>query len=120
MPTPFPFPYLDPHLVVPPLLHFSPKMKRALIYGANGSLGKSLVSTFLKNSWLVTGLDFTSNTNASSSITLSKTDSNPTETYTKISLQLLEILKNEKLDCIVNVAGGLELLIRMAGWKFVG
>ena len=44
-------------------------MKRVLIVGGNGALGRSVVSTF-KSSWEVTSVDFTANSEADNSIVL--------------------------------------------------
>ena len=79
--------------------------KRALIYGANGSLGKNLVSLFRSNAWIVTALDFTSNPAATNNITLARSKT-PKESLSSISTQLQQLLNNNQLDCIINVAGG--------------
>jgi dihydropteridine reductase len=86
-------------------------MKRCLVYGANGALGRQMVQAFKSNSWVfygnknVTGIDFVANQEAHQSITLSKT-STTLQVQSTIETEIKEILKDAKLDCIVNVAGG--------------
>ena len=47
-------------------------MKRVLVMGGNGALGKAVVNSFKQRSWGVLSLDFTQNDKADKNIILSK------------------------------------------------
>jgi dihydropteridine reductase len=80
-------------------------MKKVLILGGSGALGKSVVNTFklTKPNWNVINLDFIENKNADSNYKLNSTNFTSKEEISKIGKS--EFLQN-KLDCIINVAGG--------------
>ena len=46
--------------------------RHVLIYGANGALGRSIVSHFKAKNWIITSLDFTANSDAHFDIQLPK------------------------------------------------
>lgn len=70
-------------------------MKKVLVIGGQGNLGKSLIQKFKKN-WITISLDVYANKEAKENILLKD----------NVSEELKKILQNEKLDSILNVAGG--------------
>jgi dihydropteridine reductase len=78
-------------------------MKRLLIVGGSGALGRSVVNTFKYGSpsWRVLNIDFKANTEADYNYII-KNNLNESE-MKSISTEL-----NDKLDCVVNTAGGWE------------
>lgn len=64
-------------------------MKKALVYGSNGALGRCLVSGFKKQSWIVTEVDI-----------------DKEQTYSQIEQNLRNSIKDTKFNAIINVAGG--------------
>ena len=79
-------------------------MNKLLIIGGSGALGKSVINTFKKSNplWRVMNLDFKENTQADSNYHF-KSAVISQEELTKLSKN--DFLQ-EKVDCIVNVAGG--------------
>jgi NAD(P)-dependent dehydrogenase (short-subunit alcohol dehydrogenase family) len=78
-------------------------MKKLLIIGGYGSLGKSIIHTFKKSpNWKIMNIDFNPNLEADYNYQIK--DNLNFEEVTRIDK--LDYLNNEKLNCIVNVAGG--------------
>lgn len=70
-------------------------MKKVLVLGGRGNFGKALVQKF-KKEWITISVDFEANPEAKENILLKD----------NVTLELKKILQNEKLDTILNVAGG--------------
>jgi dihydropteridine reductase len=79
--------------------------KNVLVYGANGALGRIIVSKFKQNHWIVTSVDLSVNPECNHLIQLDQNQS-PQESYNQISDKMTRLLGTQKLDAIVNVAGG--------------
>lgn len=78
-------------------------MKKILVIGGNGALGKSVVSKFkAAPKWNVMNIDFNSNENADSNYLLKSN----LDTDEVIEIKNQQFLSESKIDCIVNVAGG--------------
>jgi dihydropteridine reductase len=82
-------------------------MKKLLIVGGSGALGKSVVNTFkISNpSWNIMNLDFSENKNADYNYSLTNNFTTKEE-ISKIDKN--EFIQN-KVDCIINVAGGWQM-----------
>lgn len=78
---------------------------RVLVYGGKGALGSSLVTFFKQKGWITISIDFHKNDSADHNICLSD-KSTWSEQAEIINKQLSEILGSNKLDAILNVAGG--------------
>lgn len=79
-------------------------MKRVIIYGGRGALGKACVSHFQSNNFWVGSIDLVENEHADESITVSGTGwlDQEAEVLSKVGA----VLNGEKLDAIICVAGG--------------
>lgn len=82
-------------------------MKKVLILGGSGALGKSVVNTFksTKPIWNVINLDFSENKNADYNYQLNSNSDNFISKDEISKIGKLEVFQ-KKLDCIINVAGG--------------
>lgn len=79
--------------------------KRVMIYGGCGALGSTMVSFFKQKQYWVVSVDMKPSENADENILITPTDS-LTDQESKISVQLEGYLAANKLDAIMNVAGG--------------
>eukprot|EP00659_Diplonema_papillatum_P011699 gene11699-18041_t len=80
-------------------------MKRVVVYGGSGALGRAVVKKFAAEKWQVVNVDLVSNADASFEILV-----DDSLTWKHTSDRVLAItrdeLKGQKLDAVVNVAGG--------------
>ncbi|RWS11203.1 hypothetical protein B4U79_04371 [Dinothrombium tinctorium] len=79
--------------------------KRVLIYGGKGALGSTCVQYFKSKQWWVASVDTSANEEANESVIIKTLDS-WTAQETEVSDRVNSILKGEKLDAIICVAGG--------------
>jgi dihydropteridine reductase len=79
---------------------------KAVVYGGAGQLGRAIVSHFKTKSWNTISIDYIPNPDASHNIILTKQQ--PTQQLSKTLTDQLHVLltPQQKLDAIVNVAGG--------------
>ncbi|KAJ3313727.1 hypothetical protein HDV04_001531 [Boothiomyces sp. JEL0838] len=80
--------------------------KHVLVYGGSGALGRIIVEAFQAKAWKTTAVDFASNDQANNNITLERGMSGTKQIGTLVNNKLTEILNGEKIDTIINVAGG--------------
>ncbi|XP_061941729.1 dihydropteridine reductase [Apis cerana] len=78
---------------------------RVFVYGGKGALGSACISKFKSKSWWVGCIDMKVNEQADANIIV-KSDSNWQEQEADILQQVTNILKGDKLDAIICVAGG--------------
>lgn len=78
---------------------------RVLVYGGKGALGASIVNFFKGKSWWVLSVDLFQNDLADANVIISGT-SDWVEQGKEVATKVEEVLKNDKLDAIVCVAGG--------------
>lgn len=78
---------------------------KVIIYGGRGALGSVIVKHFKANNFWVGTIDLVANDEADSSVVVSKDDNWATQTTTVID-GLKAALCGEKVDAIINVAGG--------------
>ncbi|EGI59995.1 PREDICTED: dihydropteridine reductase [Acromyrmex echinatior] len=78
---------------------------RVIVYGGKGALGSACVSQFKSQNWWVGSIDMQPNEQADANVIV-KPDNNWQEQQTEILTQVKDILKNEKVDGIICVAGG--------------
>jgi len=74
-------------------------MKRALVIGGSGGLGRSVVEVF-KSNWSVTSIDFSENSSATTNILLS-----PSKSFSAYA-NTCRVNLTSKFDAIICVAGG--------------
>ncbi|KAJ3070648.1 hypothetical protein HDU98_006326 [Podochytrium sp. JEL0797] len=79
--------------------------KHALVYGGSGGLGLRIVSAFKAADWKVTSVDFRANTEADHRIVLDASN-DFAATGALVDAELTAITAGNKIDAIVNVAGG--------------
>ena len=79
--------------------------KTVFVLGASGGLGRTIVETFVKRNWHTIAADFTASPVATKSFTLGKEQS-WAERSRQLHSSLQDHLGDQKLDSIVNVAGG--------------
>lgn len=80
-------------------------VKRALVYGGKGALGRACVSAFKQADWWVSSIDLVENEDANSNI-LVKAEQGILEQEKQLVSSLESVLDGNKLDAIVCVAGG--------------
>lgn len=78
---------------------------RVFVYGGKGALGSACVSKFKSKNWWVGCIDMKANDQADANVIV-KPDSNWQEQEVDILQQVTSILKGDKLDGIICVAGG--------------
>uniref|UniRef100_A0A1W7RAM1 Dihydropteridine reductase n=1 Tax=Hadrurus spadix TaxID=141984 RepID=A0A1W7RAM1_9SCOR len=78
---------------------------RVLIYGGRGALGSSCVAFFKSKNWWVGSVDLASNDEAHASMVIKSTDS-WLDQENDVTSGVEAMLKGEKLDAIICVAGG--------------
>uniref|UniRef100_T1JK07 Dihydropteridine reductase n=1 Tax=Strigamia maritima TaxID=126957 RepID=T1JK07_STRMM len=78
---------------------------RVLVYGGKGALGSTCINYFKKNNWWVGSIDLTPNENADVNV-LVKSEIDWTEQCSAVLKEVEELLKGEKLDALLCVAGG--------------
>jgi dihydropteridine reductase len=80
-------------------------MKKLVVIGGSGALGKSILHTFkfIKPSWKVMNLDFKSNPEADVNYTIK---SSPISKKEITEIHKEEFINSNGIDCIVNAAGG--------------
>ncbi|XP_017879436.1 dihydropteridine reductase-like [Ceratina calcarata] len=78
---------------------------RVFVYGGKGALGSACVSKFKSKNWWVGSIDMKANAEADANIVV-KPDCNWQEQETHILQEVKNILKEDKLDAIICVAGG--------------
>ncbi|KAK1122841.1 hypothetical protein K0M31_009284 [Melipona bicolor] len=78
---------------------------RVFVYGGKGALGSTCVSKFKSKNWWVGCIDMKANDQADANVIV-KTDSNWQEQEADILQQVTNILKGNKVDAIICVAGG--------------
>jgi len=79
--------------------------RKVLVYGGRGALGSTCVSKFKELNWWVGSIDLAPNDMADANITVSK-DAGWVEQEKEILSELEKLLKNDKLDAVICVAGG--------------
>jgi dihydropteridine reductase len=80
-------------------------MKRVLVYGGRGALGRSCVAYFKEQNWWAVSLDLVANEDANANV-LVVADADWAEQERSVLSQVEEVLEGSKLDAIVCVAGG--------------
>lgn len=78
---------------------------RVVIYGGKGALGAACVSHFKSNNWWVGSIDMKENDQADASIVV-KVDDGWLDQESSVLSQVGNVLKGEKLDAVICVAGG--------------
>lgn len=78
---------------------------RVLVYGGKGALGSVVVSHFKARNWWVASLDLFANEDAHANVVLSNTES-WTQQGGEVEEKVAELLKEDKVDAVVCVAGG--------------
>ncbi|KAK8397077.1 hypothetical protein O3P69_005204 [Scylla paramamosain] len=86
-------------------LHFTMSAGKVIVYGGRGALGSVVVKHFKANNFWVGTIDLVKNEDADSSVVVAKEDNWATQTTTVIE-GLKACLGDEKVDAIINVAGG--------------
>eukprot|EP00754_Rhynchopus_humris_P040662 Rhum_TRINITY_DN23764_c0_g1::Rhum_TRINITY_DN23764_c0_g1_i1::g.178684::m.178684/K00357/QDPR; dihydropteridine reductase len=79
--------------------------KRVVVYGGSGALGRTVVDTFVRNNWQTISIDLAANEAASSAISVGA-DQSWVQASESVLSQLETALGGEKVDAVVNVAGG--------------
>lgn len=80
-------------------------MKRVLVYGGKGALGRACISAFKQANWWVSSIDLVANDEANSNI-LVKADDSLVEQEKQLVTSLTDLLEGQKLDAVICVAGG--------------
>lgn len=80
-------------------------VKRVLVYGGKGALGRACVSAFKRANWWVSSIDLAENEDANSNILVKPEDGLLAQEKQLVD-SLQSILEGNKLDAIVCVAGG--------------
>ncbi|XP_066991497.2 dihydropteridine reductase [Anabrus simplex] len=78
---------------------------RVFVYGGRGALGAACVAHFKAQNWWVGSIDLKANDQADANI-LVKPDESWGEQETSVISQVGELLKGDKIDAIICVAGG--------------
>ncbi|XP_012543729.1 dihydropteridine reductase isoform X1 [Monomorium pharaonis] len=78
---------------------------RIIVYGGKGALGSACVSQFKSQNWWVGSIDMKPNEQADANVIVNP-DNNWQQQQTEILSQVKDVLKNEKVDGIICVAGG--------------
>jgi len=79
--------------------------KKILIYGGRGALGRECVSSFKKQNVWVCSIDLAANEDADANVIVSEMDDWEKQS-TQVHQRVAEVLNNDKVDGIFNVAGG--------------
>ncbi|KAJ3303969.1 hypothetical protein HDV03_003207 [Kappamyces sp. JEL0829] len=79
--------------------------RQLLLIGANGALGRQILSAFKAASWSITSVDFTVNPDANYAIQLTQGLSSK-QTYSLVDEKVSGLLNGGKVDAIISVAGG--------------
>ncbi|XP_026285935.1 dihydropteridine reductase isoform X1 [Frankliniella occidentalis] len=78
---------------------------RVVIYGGKGALGAACVKHFKNNNWWVASIDMKEMEEADASIVVEPSE-NWTAQETQVLSKVKEVLGDEKVEAIINVAGG--------------
>lgn len=78
---------------------------KVIVYGGRGALGAAIVKHFKANNWWVGSIDLGANEEADANITVSK-DANWSAQSQTVMTGLESALGSNKVDAIINVAGG--------------
>ncbi|XP_035385701.1 dihydropteridine reductase [Electrophorus electricus] len=78
---------------------------KVIIYGGKGALGSKCVQYFKSKNWWVASIDLHANEEANSNVTVKMTDSF-NEQANQVTADVDELLRGEKVDAILCVAGG--------------
>ena len=79
--------------------------KRVLVYGGRGALGSTAVSQFKSSGWWVCSIDLVPNEHADANVVVGASES-WTHQADFVEGKVAEVLRNEKVDAVVCVAGG--------------